>query len=100
VKTELSFLPMVCNEYDRLLNLSEKALERWNARQEEMICARSTGLDTGREILRLQAGFSKAYLLLRKHVEECACCRFVSEFEIRRSSGQDGCLPVVDGVTG
>jgi hypothetical protein len=98
VKTELFFLPMVCDEYDRLLNQSEKALERWNARQEEMICARSTGLDTGREILRLQASFSKAYLLLRSHVEECAYCQFVSKVDAEDRGDENGCLSVVNGV--
>ncbi len=69
---------LVCGEYQKLLEESERARQIWDARRGEICRSPLVGKDTGDELLRLQARFARAYSLLRKHVNSCLRCRPVS----------------------
>jgi hypothetical protein len=74
VNDELSFEFLLCGQYERLLSECQHALDHWNARSESIRERHETGEETGRELLRLQARFAKAYTVLQRHVEDCERC--------------------------
>ncbi len=68
-----------CGEYETLLDRCQLALSAWSDRSEHARNAQLTGEAVGRELLRLQAGFAKAYAVLQKHTRTCERCVAVSE---------------------
>jgi len=83
---ELSFKTSVCTEYERLLNVCQKALERWKSQREECASAGLTGKKVADELLRLQADYAKAYSRLERHGDKCELCRFVSKLGGRNNA--------------
>ena len=79
---ELSFEGILCGDYERLLNDCQLALERWNERSEQIREAHQTGVDAGRELLRLQAGFAKSYTILQRHVQRCSRCELATRMSL------------------
>ena len=49
---------LVCSEYQRLLEESQRARENWNERRIEICRSRLVGKETGDELLRLQAKYA------------------------------------------
>lgn len=78
MSNELSFEFLLCGEYERLLNECQLALDHWNRRSERARQLHVTGEETGRELLRLQARFAKAYALLQQHIEHCERCQLAA----------------------
>jgi hypothetical protein len=78
VHDEFTFEGLLCGEYERLLDDCQRALERWNGRSEQIRQARETGVETGRELLRLQACFAKSYTVLQRHVQRCERCELAA----------------------
>lgn len=77
----------VCSEYELLLKECQAALEIWEQRRNEVCESHSSGKQAGAELLRLQANFAKRYAVLRRHVDECDLCQFVSKVGGRESLG-------------
>lgn len=65
---------MVCSEYQRLLEESESARSGWDGRRAEVCRSRLIGKETGDELLRLQAKYARAYMLLQEHAHTCLRC--------------------------
>jgi predicted secreted protein len=78
VKDEFPYEALLCGEYEQLLNDCQRALEQWNGRSERIRQAHLQGEATGRELLRLQARFAKAYTVLQRHVDRCERCQLAS----------------------
>jgi predicted secreted protein len=78
MKDELMFDASLCGEYEKLLSDCQRALDQWNARSEQVRQTQQIGEGTGRELLRLQARFAKAYTVLQRHVERCERCQLAS----------------------
>jgi predicted secreted protein len=78
VNDDLSFEVLLCGEYEKLLNDCQHALDRWNDRSEAVRQRHQTGEETGRELLRLQARFAKAYTVLQRHVQRCERCELAA----------------------
>lgn len=74
VNDEFSFEALLCGEYERLLNDCQLALDRWNKRSGQIRATQQAGVETGRELLRLQARFAKSYTVLQRHVHRCERC--------------------------
>ena len=66
---------IVCSEYQRLLEESNRAVRIWDERRAEICRSSSVGKETGDELLRLQTKYARAYTLLRKHVQTCLRCQ-------------------------
>jgi predicted secreted protein len=79
---ELSFEFLLCGEYENLLNQCQQAFEHWNDRSEHLRQEQKTGEATGRELLRLQARFAKAYTILQRHVERCERCQLAAKMNV------------------
>lgn len=75
---EVSFEVLLCGEYERLLNDCQEALDRWNERSEQIRATQQAGIDSGRELLRLQARFAKSYTVLQRHVQRCERCELAA----------------------
>lgn len=75
---ELPFEVLLCGEYEKLLNDCQEALDRWNERSEEIRQTKQTGVDAGRELLRLQARFAKSYTVLQRHIQRCERCELAA----------------------
>ncbi len=69
---------MVCSEYQRLVEESERAREAWDERRAEICRSSLVGKESGDQLLRLQAKYARAYSLARKHANACPWCRPVS----------------------
>jgi hypothetical protein len=76
---EHSFKTAACSDYERLLATSQKALENWRVRREQVAISGLTGRQVAAELLSLQADFAKAYSRLEKHEGQCEICAFVSK---------------------
>jgi len=73
----------VCDEYERLLEASHRAMRTWNE-QRMIICesgARGRALDL--QLLAEQAKYAKAQAQLQKHIRECVRCQFASAMSER-----------------
>jgi hypothetical protein len=68
-----------CPEYEEFLKHCQAALEIWEQRRDEICRSRLTGTQKGSDLLDLQADFAAKYALLRRHVDECQLCNFVSK---------------------
>ncbi len=75
---QLSVKITVCNEYQRLLEECQSALEIWNEHRAENCRSRLNGKEAGDELLRLQAKYARAYTLLQNHAHNCFRCQLVS----------------------
>jgi hypothetical protein len=89
---EVTFEVLLCGEYENLLNACQSALEQWNGRSERIRETFQTGEETGRELLRLQARFAKAYTILQKHVERCGRCQLASRIGMDANRASAGLL--------
>jgi hypothetical protein len=69
---------MVCSEYQRLLEESQRTRENWNRRRTEICCSPLVRKEAGDELLRLQAKYARAYTHLCNHANTCLQCRPVS----------------------
>lgn len=83
---ELSFKTAVCTDYERLLITCHNALELWRNRREEISASRSISKEAANELLRLQAGYAKAYSRVENHEDNCELCRFVSKIGGRNNA--------------
>ena len=77
-----------CNQYQRLLEECESALEIWDEHRAEVSVSRLVGKEAGDELLRLQAKFARAYAVLQRHSQDCLLCQMVTHLEGHDS--QDG----------
>jgi hypothetical protein len=69
---------ILCREYQRLLEEAANARGRWDERRSEICRLQLVGKETGDELLRLQANYARAYMLLQKHVHTCFRCQLVA----------------------
>jgi hypothetical protein len=67
-----------CAEYQRLLEASQKALDRWNTTRVDVSQTRSISQEDGNELLLLQANYARAYAALWNHSRHCSSCRRIS----------------------
>jgi hypothetical protein len=72
---QLSVDTMVCNDYRRLLEESQSALEIWNEHRAEFCQFRFIGREAGDELLRLQAKCARAYTVLQNHERNYSLCQ-------------------------
>jgi len=73
----------LCEEYERLLEASHRAMRTWNE-QRTIICgsgARGRARDL--QLLTEQAKYAKAQAQLQKHIRECVRCQFASAMRER-----------------
>lgn len=73
----------LCDEYERLLEASHRAMRTWNE-QRMIICesgARGRAVDL--QLLTEQAKYAKAQAQLQKHIRECMHCQFASTMRER-----------------
>lgn len=75
---DLTFEVLLCDDYEKLLNDCQSALEQWNGRSEMLRQEQRSGEETGRELLRLQARFAKSYTVLQRHIERCERCQLAA----------------------
>jgi hypothetical protein len=68
----------VCDEYQRLLEESQRALQIWNDHRAEFCQFRFIGREAGDELLRLQAKYAQAYTVLQNHERDCSVCQLAS----------------------
>ena len=73
-----SFEPVVCTQYEKLLEEGSTALDIWNRRRAQISESRLRGQNIGDELLRLQANYAKAYTVLRNHAHSCPQCQLAS----------------------
>ncbi|MGB7846684.1 MAG: hypothetical protein WBL63_13795 [Candidatus Acidiferrum sp.] len=76
---ELSLNTAICADYDQVLTVCQKALEKWRSRREQIASSGLSGKEVADELLRLQADFAKAYSRLQHHKLNCELCLFVSK---------------------
>ena len=82
----------VCNQYQRLLEDCESALEIWDEHRAEVSESRWIGREAGDELLRLQAKFARAYAVLQRHSQDCLLCQLVSNMGGRDSENLSNVL--------
>ena len=87
VNEDLSFTSAFCSEYEALLDQCQLALSAWSERSEYALQAHITGEAVGRELLRPQARFAKAYGSLQKHVHSCERCVAAAQIAQLRLDG-------------
>jgi len=74
-----SFKTEVCTEYKSLLHSCQKALEKCRELREQIAELGSARKEEADGLLRLQADYAKAYSRSKRHKDDCALCRYVSE---------------------
>jgi hypothetical protein len=74
---QLSVNTLICSEYQRLLEESQRALEIWNEHRAEFRQFRFIEREAGDELLRLQAKYARAYTVLQNHERSCSLCQSV-----------------------
>ena len=79
MKNSESFKTAACPAYEEFLKQCQDALEIWEQRRDEICSRRLAGTKQGGDLLDLQADFARKYALLRRHVDECQLCQFVSK---------------------
>jgi hypothetical protein len=89
MKNELSFKTAVCGAYERLLEKSHAKYEVWESRRKKVSQAHANTLESGDELLRLQADYAKAYNDLCTHVRTCKICQFFSKTDRCEDSRDD-----------
>jgi hypothetical protein len=78
---QLSVNATVCSEYQRLLEESQRALEIWNEHRAEFCQFRFIAREAGDELLRLQAKYARAYIVVQNHGHNCSLCKLVPRIE-------------------
>ena len=81
-----SFKTAFCTDYENLLFASQRALESWCVRREEVAAHGFASKATADELVSLQTAFARAYSRLESHKEHCELCRFVSRVSARNRS--------------
>jgi hypothetical protein len=81
----LSVKTTVCDEYQRLLEESQSALEIWNEHLAKFCQFRFMSRGAGDELLRLQAKYARAYTVLQNHERNCSLCQLASGIKGRDS---------------
>ncbi len=81
------FKTSFCDDYERLLTISQQALEAWSNRREQVYQLGLQNRDVGNELVRLQANFARAYAALQRHVHQCPLCQFVAKMSDSQASG-------------
>ena len=89
---QLSVNTLICSEYQRLLEESQRALEIWNEHRGEFCHFRFIGREAGDELLRLQAKYARAYTVLQNHARNCSLCQLGSRIEGRDSQNSSDTL--------
>ena len=89
---QLSVNTMVCSEYQKLLEGSQRSLEIWNERRAEVLHSRLITMEDGDELVGLQAKFARAYIVLQNHVHNCMLCQSVTRIEARDSENSSDSL--------
>jgi hypothetical protein len=89
---QLSFNTLICSEYQRLLEESQRALEIWNEHRAEFRQFRFIEREAGDELLRLQAKYARAYTVLQNHERSCSLCQSVSRMEALHSENSSDIL--------
>ena len=79
MKNSDSFKTATCPTYEEFLKQCQAALDIWEQRRDEICRRRLAGTEKGGDLLGLQADFASKYALLRRHVDECQLCQFVSK---------------------
>jgi hypothetical protein len=92
MRKQRSVNTVVCSEYQKLLEGSERSLEIWNERRADVLHSRLTTMEAGDELLGLQAKFARAYTLLQNHVHNCMLCQSVKRIEGRDSENNSDTL--------
>ena len=82
---QLSVNTSVSSRYQRLLEESQSSLEIWNEHRAEFCQFRFIGREAGDELLRLQAKYARAYIVLQNHERNRSLCQLVSRIEGRDS---------------
>ena len=73
----------LCDEYERLLEASHRAMRTWNE-QRLIICGSGArGREVDLQLLTEQAKYAKAQAQLQKHIRECVRCQFASAMRER-----------------
>jgi hypothetical protein len=85
---QLSINATICEEYQRLLEECQSALETWNDHRAEVCNSRVVSKEAGDELLRLQAKFARAYAVLQHHTHHCLLCELVAHVEGRDSENR------------
>jgi hypothetical protein len=75
----------ICDEYQKLLEECQSALEIWDGHRAEVSNSRLAGKKAGDELSGLQAKFARAYAVLQRHPQDCPLCQIVSTMEGRAS---------------
>jgi len=73
----------VCNEYERLLEASHRAMRTWNERRMIICESGATGRARDLQLLTEQAKYAKAQAQLQKHIRECVRCQFATAMRER-----------------
>jgi hypothetical protein len=81
MSNQLGIKVMVCEDYQKLLEESQRALETWNDLRAEVTSSRVVGREAGDELLRLQAKFARAYAMLQHHMHHCFLCKLMAHIE-------------------
>jgi len=89
---QLSVNKMVCSEYQKLFEGSQRSLEIWNERRAEVLHSRLITMEAGDELVGLQAKFARAYTVLQNHVHNCKLCQSVARIEGRDSESNSDAL--------
>lgn len=79
MKNSDAFNTATCPTYEEFLKHCQAALDIWEQRRDEICRRRLAGTQKGGDLVGLQADFARKYALLRRHVDECQLCQFVSK---------------------
>jgi hypothetical protein len=84
--SELFYKTAFCSTYERLLYACAQSLDAWRNLREAIANSGLRSKEAGDELIRLQAGYAKAYSRLEKHRDNCELCRFVSKISGRNEA--------------
>jgi len=89
---QLNLHASICNQYQRLLEESQSALEIWNEHRAGFCQLRFIGREAGDELLRLQAKYARAYTVMQNHEHNSSLCQLVSRIKGRDSENSSDTL--------
>jgi hypothetical protein len=90
MNSEYNFQTGFCSDYETLLHECQNAKEasaEWRAEMNE--APGNVNRHVAGEMLRLQAGFAKAYARLEQHARDCELCKFVTRMKEQRLGYSD-----------
>jgi hypothetical protein len=73
-----SVVTTVCDDYQALLEECQRALADWNELRANVREKNLVTKESGDQLLRLQAGYARAYTVLQNHARLCFRCRLAS----------------------